>query len=71
MTFDIRIFLYTDSMNEKQKAAFLACIEKIDANGWYWERSFIDGTFQVGDGDVLLGEGVSLTHALEAAESAK
>lgn len=71
MTQDIRIYLYTDQMNERQKAAFMECVEKIDANGWRWERSFIDGAFQVWDGGVLLGAGVSLVNALAESERAK
>lgn len=71
MTTDIRIYLYTDSLNETQKAAFIECVRIIDANGWRWEFSFIADAFQVWDGQILLGEGHSLQHALEAAESAR
>lgn len=72
MKTDIRIYLYTDDMNEKQKTAFVACVEKIEANGWWWRRSFIDGAYLIenGNGEVL-GQGVTLEHALEESESAK
>lgn len=69
---DIRIYLYTENMNEKQKAAFIECIEKINAYGWIWDRSFIDGTYRIENGNSeTLGQGVSLAHALEEAEGAK
>lgn len=72
MTQDIRIYLYTDQMNERQKAAFMECVRKIDANGWRWDRSFIDGTYRIENGNSqTLGQGVSLAHALEEAENAK
>lgn len=71
MTQDIRIYLYSTDMNERQKAAFIECVDKIDANDWRWERSFIDGTFQVWSDGVLLGEGITLDRAFQEAESAK
>lgn len=70
MTQDIRVYLYSTDMNEKQKAAFMACVKEIDARGWGWRRSYIDGTFQVWSDGQLLGEGVTLDRALEESESA-
>lgn len=72
MTQDIRIYLYSTDMNERQKAAFIECVEKIAAHGWFWHRSILDGAYQIVDGNgQMLGQGVTLQHALEEAEGAK
>lgn len=72
MTQDIRIYLYSTDMNERQKAAFIECVEKISARGWVWHRSILDGAYQIVNGNgEMLGQGVTLAHALEEAESAK
>lgn len=71
MTTDIRIELYGDEMNERQKQMFVAAVNKIKSEGWTWRRSPLDGSYQIQNGDgYTIGQGVSLSHALEAAESA-
>lgn len=68
---DPYVYQFTSNLNEKQKSVFIDAVEKITGNGWWWRQAPIGQQFQVWDGDVLLGEGVTLDRALESAEGAK
>lgn len=65
------IFYFCRNMNERQMTVFIAAVEKIAAAGWTWQQAPVSRLFQVWDGGVLIGEGVTLDHALESAEGAK
>lgn len=68
---DPYVYYFCRDMNEKQKAVFVATVEKVTAAGWWWRQAPIGQQFQVWSDGELLGEGVTLDRALEAAEGAK
>lgn len=71
MTTDKRITETTKDMNYRQEKLFIQHVEMIANRGWTWKKA-MSGQFHVFDSDqTLIGQGVTLVHAFQEAESAK